>query len=136
MTSRVRVTWFARIIVGVVFAVNVWCALSFILDPGSYTGAFELEGLPGRLVVQSFGILFLMWNATYPPVLVDPLAQRTLFRVILIQQIIAVVGETWLALSLPAGHPIPWTTALRFTVFDAISFIAMGCVYLIVEKEN
>ncbi|HWQ84677.1 MAG TPA: hypothetical protein VN363_08930, partial [Anaerolineales bacterium] len=76
--------WLARTAVGLVFAVNVYCALVFIFQPQNYAGGFELSGTSGEIIVQSFGILFLMWNATYPPVLLHPHTQRTLFGVILV----------------------------------------------------
>ncbi|CAG0947911.1 hypothetical protein ANRL1_04700 [Anaerolineae bacterium] len=128
--------WLARIAVGIVFAVNVWCALVFIFDPGSYVGGFELNGLPGRIIIQGFGILFLMWNATYPPVIFDPRTQRTLFVIILIQQAIGVIGETWLWLSLPSGHSALAATALRFIVFDGIGLIAMGFAFVMLRHTG
>lgn len=132
--GRRRTVGFARIVVGIVFAVNVWCALVFIFDPAPYAGGFELSGLPGRIVVQSFGILFLMWNATYPPVLFDPLRQRTMFAVVLVQQAIGVIGETWLLLTLPPGHFALQATGLRFIVFDGLGLIAMGIAYMLLRK--
>src|SRR5690606_38201296 len=62
-------TWFARGAVGLVFAINLSCALAFITYPENYAAGFELSGVPGVVVVRAFGILFLMWNATYPPVI-------------------------------------------------------------------
>src|SRR5262245_29039461 len=111
---QARVTWVARAIVAGVFAVNLSCAISFILQPEQYASAFEIGGLPGYTMVRALGILFLMWNATYPPVIVDPRSHRTLFAVVLAQQLIGLAGETWLWLALPAGHTALWTTGLRF----------------------
>jgi len=125
----------ARISVGAVFAVNVWCALAFIFDPETYAPGFELTGVQGRVIVQSFGILFLMWNATYPPVLFDPTAHRTLFGIVLIQQAIGVVGESWLALTLPPGHPALWATAWRFIVFDGIGLGVMALAYGLLRRQ-
>jgi hypothetical protein len=58
----------AQFIVGMVFLINISCAIAFIFQPNQYMGGFELDGIQGRLVVQAMGILFLMWNVTYPPV--------------------------------------------------------------------
>ncbi len=126
-------SWFARFAVGLVFAMNVACALSFVLQPQNYSVAFELSGLSGKIVVRAFGILFLMWNATYPPVLVQPNTQRTLFAVILAQQAIGVVGETWMWLELPAGHPALQATGLRFIVFDGLGLLVMGAAYVLMR---
>ena len=95
---------------------NIACALEFILRPELYSAGFEVSGVAGRVIVQSFGILFLMWNATYPPVIWQPIKQRTLFAVILLQQLIGFVGESWLYLNLPAGHEALRATGL--TVYD------------------
>lgn len=129
--------WFARVALGCVFIANISCAVSFILHPQNYTGSFEINGVSGEIIIQSFGILFLMWNATYPPVLLRPNAQRTLFSIILAQQVIGLVGETWLMLELPAGHPALYATGLRFIVFDGFGLVimAMAFVYLILSTR-
>ena len=54
----------ARIAVALVFALNVQCAVSFVLWPGAYAGGFELEGVPGAAAGRGLGVAFLMWNAT------------------------------------------------------------------------
>ena len=119
-----------------VFVMNVACALEFILRPGLYVGGFELSGEVGRVIVQSFGILFLMWNAAYPPVIWRPEKQRTLFAIILIQQWIGVVGESWLYFSMDASHAALRTTGLRFMIFDGIGLILMGVAFLILFNRR
>lgn len=121
--------WTVRLVVGVVFFFNVTCALAFIARPGDYAPAFEVSGVPGETLVRGMGILFLMWNATYPPVLVRPDRQRTLFAVILAQQAIGVVGETAMWATLPPGHPALWATGLRFILFDGAGLVAMGLAF-------
>lgn len=128
-------TWLARAAVGIVFAVNIWCALSFILHPQTYSRNFELTGLPGEIVVQSFGILFLMWNATYPPVILRPNTHRTLFSILLVQQCIGLVGETWLLFKLPAGHPELSATGVRFIVFDGLGLFMMGAAFIFLRAS-
>ena len=123
--------WFARAVVGAVFVVNIWCALAFILDPDAYVGGFELVGVPGRIAVQSFGILFLMWNATYPPVIWDPARHRLLFVVVLAQQAIGVIGEVALWATLPAGHDTLLATGLRFLRFDAAGLLLMAVAFVL-----
>ena len=110
--------WVARIAVGAVFLMNVQSALLFILTPGRYVAGFELAGVPGETAVRGLGIAFLMWNATYPLVVWDPRKHRTLFGVVLAQQFIGLVGETWLLLTLPAGHGALAAGVSRFIVFD------------------
>lgn len=125
----IRTAWFARLVVGAVFAVNVWCALVFILQPEQFVAGFELQGVAGLVLVQGMGILFLMWNATYPPVLYDPRKYITLFAVLLVQQLIGVVGETWLWLSLPPGHANLSASGARFIAFDAAGLAAMSIAF-------
>ena len=131
-----RTLWLARITVGAVFLMNVSCALAFILQPESYSPGFEVAGVPGRIYVQGLGILFLMWNATYPLVIFHPIRYRALFVVVLIQQAIGFAGETWLWLTLPAGHSPLRATGLRFIIFDGIGLITMAEAYWLLRKSK
>jgi len=131
-----RTLWLARIIVGAVFLMNVSCALAFILQPELYSPGFEVAGVPGMVYVQGLGILFLMWNATYPLVIFYPIRYRALFVVILIQQVIGFAGETWLWLTLPAGHSPLRATGLRFIIFDGIGLIAMAVTYWLLMRHR
>jgi hypothetical protein len=121
--------WLIRLVVGAVFFFNVTCALAFVIHPDRYAPAFEVSGVPGRVLVRGIGILFLMWNATYPPVLVRPCRNRILFAVILVQQAIGVAGETWMWATLPPGHAALWATGLRFIAFDGAGLVGMGLVF-------
>ncbi|HEY45188.1 MAG TPA: hypothetical protein G4O14_00240 [Anaerolineae bacterium] len=127
--------WLARFVVGVVFILNVSCALAFLLRPDRYAPGFELSGVQGRIMVQAMGILFLMWNATYPLVVIDPQRYRTLFAVVFTQQAIGVVGETWLLASLPVGHPTLWATGVRFIVFDGLGLAGMGILFWLLGRR-
>jgi hypothetical protein len=108
---------------------NVSSALAFLFQPDRYAPGFELSGVQGRVMVQAVGLLFLMWNATYPLVIFHPGRFRALFAVVLAQQSIGVIGEAWLLISLPESHDALWATGLRFTVFDTLGLVAMGIVY-------
>ncbi|MFV9675087.1 MAG: hypothetical protein ACNYZI_06875 [Anaerolineales bacterium] len=131
-----RTLWLARITVGAVFLMNVSCALAFILQPELYSPGFEVAGVPGMVYVQGLGILFLMWNATYPLVIFHPIRYRALFVVVLIQQAIGFAGETWLWLTLPAGHSPLRATGLRFIIFDGIGLITMAGAYWLLRKSK
>ncbi|KPK90230.1 MAG: hypothetical protein AMJ88_16455 [Anaerolineae bacterium SM23_ 63] len=133
--SRPSLLWLARFVVGVVFILNVSCALAFLLRPDRYAPGFELSGVQGRIMVQAMGILFLMWNATYPLVVIDPQRYRTLFAVVFTQQAIGVVGETWLLASLPVGHPTLWATGVRFIVFDGLGLAGMGILFWLLGRR-
>jgi hypothetical protein len=130
MERRHRLSlWLARLVVGTVFFFNVTCALAFVAQPDRYAPGFEVSGVPGRVLVRGIGILFLMWNATYPPVLIRPDRNRTLFAVILAQQAIGLAGETWMWATLPASHAALWTTGLRFIAFDGAGLAGMGLAF-------
>jgi len=128
--------WLARAVVGLVFFFNVTCAIPFIAWPDRYAPGFEVSGVPGQALVRGMGILFLMWNATYPPVLVRPEHNRTLFLVILAQQAIGLAGETWMWAALPAGHAVLRNTGLRFIAFDGAGLVGMGLVYWLLQRRG
>lgn len=128
-------TRIAQFTVGVIFFINVSCAVVFILQPQNYMGGFEISGDQGRVIVQALGILFLMWNVTYPPVILDPIKYKTLFKIILIQQAIGLIGESWLMTTLPDGHAALRATGLRFIVFDGLGLVFMGLAYLLIIKK-
>ncbi len=120
-----------RLAVGVVLALNVSCALAFILQPGLYVHGFELSGVPGQVAVRGMGILFLMWNVPYAWLLVQPRLDRSLFAIVLIQQSLGVVGETWMYLMLPGDHAALRATGLRFILFDAGGLVVMLAGFLL-----
>jgi len=130
MNRRHRLSrWLARLVVGAVFFFNVTCALSFVAWPDRYAPAFEISNVPGQVLVRGIGILFLMWNATYPPVLARPDRNRILFAVILVQQAIGLAGETWMWATLPPSHAALWATGLRFIAFDGAGLVGMGLAF-------
>ena len=133
---RILSIWIARGLVGIVFALNLGCAFSFLAQPERYAPAFELEGTQGRIVVQAFGLLFLMWNATYPPVLLRPRAHLTLLGVAVVQQTLGLAGETWLWSGLPSGHLALWNTGLRFIVFDGAGLALLGIAFMLLKATD
>ncbi|GAP13027.1 hypothetical protein LARV_00768 [Longilinea arvoryzae] len=128
--------WFARLAVATVFALNVSCALLFIFQPQNYTGGFEVSGVAGEAVVRGYGILFLMWNVPYLLVILQPQRHKTLFGVVLAQQAIGVLGESWMWLALPPGHAALSATGLRFIFFDGGGLIWMGAAFLGLRTAN
>lgn len=131
-----RAVLIAKLSVGVVFAWNVQCAIRFLMEPGSYAPGLELSGVTGQAVVQAVGILFLMWNVTYLPVLVDPRIHRTIFAVVLVQQVIGLVGESVLSYSLPPGHEVLMGSLARFIASDAIGLVLMGAAYVYLRVSD
>lgn len=119
----------ARVAVAIVFALNVQCALQFVLMPSSFAAAYELSGVAGEAAVRGLGVAFLMWNATYPAVIASPRRFHSLYIVVLVQQAIGLFGETAILLSLPAGHDVLAASILRFIAFDATGLAFMAAAF-------
>lgn len=129
-----RLDWIARIAVGAVFAMNVWCALDFIINPSAYAPAYELTGVAGQAAVQGLGVAFLMWNVTYPLVIARPSTHLTLYAVVLAQQVVGLVGETVISLSLPSGHTTLAAALERFIVCDGAGLLVMALAFVLVRR--
>lgn len=119
--------WACRVCFALVFIVNIQCALSYVVMPESFTGGFQLSGIPGVVAVQGIGVAFLTWNATYPVFIVSPLRFKTLGIVVVIQQIIGLVGESVILLDLPSmGYAQLAESISRFILFDALGLVIMA----------
>ncbi len=125
--------WLARLALIVVFFFNVSCALAFVVRPAAYAPGFEVSGVVGEVLVRGIGILFLMWNVTYPLAIWDPWRCRWLFLIVIIQQAIGLTGETWMLLALPAGHAALATTGWRFVAFDGGGLVAMLVTFTLMQ---
>lgn len=112
-----------------VFAINVQCALSFVLFPSSYVAGFQLSGWTGNVAVQGLGVAFLMWNCTYPPFIASPRRWPVLGGVILAQQAIGLLGETTLYLQLPTEAAALHASIGRFMAFDAVGLLVMAAAF-------
>ena len=118
--------WACRAAFALVFAVNVHCALSFAVDPASYTGGFELTGVAGEAATRGMGVAFLMWNCTYPLVIWRPARHRALAGVVLAQQVVGLAGETAILAGLPADHAALAGGIMRFVAFDGFGLAVMA----------
>ncbi len=134
-TSRAAV-WFARLAVGGVCLANLSAALPFLLAPARYAAAFELSGEVGIALVRGIGVLFLMWNVAYPPVIAAPQRNRLLFALILVQQLVGILGEGWIAVALPAGHAALRATGSRFLLFDAGGLAVMALAFALLHRRK
>ena len=131
MTRQAKASvWAVRIAFAVVFFLNVQCAVQFILWPGSFAGSYELSGVAGEAAVRGLGIAFLMWNCTYPAVIIRPERFKALGVVVLVQQAIGLVGETLLSVSLPGGHAILQGGISRFALFDGLGLVLMLATFI------
>jgi len=127
--------WLARLALAVVFFFNVSCALAFIARPEAYAPGFEVSGVAGEALVRGMGILFLMWNVTYPLTIWHPWRYRRLFLIVIVQQAIGLAGETWMLLALPPGHTALTATGYRFVAFDGGGFVAMLVTFALMHER-
>lgn len=132
MTARVatsRSARFAAIAVraayALVFIVNVRCAWGYIVDTSAYLPSFDASGEVAVVVLRGLGVAFLMWNATYPAVVWDPVRFRALGVVVLVQQVIGLVGESWIYGGIPAAYPALRETIRAFITFDGFGLAVM-----------
>jgi len=108
-----------------VFILNVQCALQFIFLPYNFMWAYELDGVSGRVALQGIGVAFLMWNVTYPIVIFNPAKYMMVYGIVLIQQLVGFVGESYLLTTIPLEHYILRESIIRFIVFDGAGFVMM-----------
>lgn len=123
----------ARLCFAFVFVVNVQCALGFVLTPEAYMGAYELTGVSGRVAAQGIGIAFLMWNCTYPAFIAAPRRFTALGVVVLVQQAVGLIGESFIRITLPAGHELLASSIDLFITFDAVGLVLMGASFAFLQ---
>lgn len=128
--------WATRICFALVFAINVQCAVQFVVNPAGFMGGFGLSGPEGQLAVAGLGVAFLMWNATYPLFIWQPTRFAVLGAVILAQQIIGLAGETALYLQLGSFTAVAGPAILRFICFDGAGLVLMGAAFAVFCKSR
>lgn len=134
--SRDARRWIARALIGLVFAWNVQAALAFIAWPSSFAWAYELGGVPGEAAVRGVGVLFLMWNVPYAPALWHPVRYRLALVLAWTMQLVGLVGETLILVSLPAGHATLGYSVLRFILFDAAGLVLLAIAWWLTWRET
>lgn len=121
----------ARILIVLVFASNMYCALSFFITPGAFTDAYQLSGEGARAAIAGIGVAFTMWNVTYLPLIVFPYRFKVLFVVVLVQQIIGLAGEAWIYQGLGLSQAILASSIMRFIIFDAIGLVLLLIAFVL-----
>ena len=135
-----KAAWIARVAVLAVFILNVMCAIQFILEPVRYATAY---GLPGTqeagAMVAGLGVAFLMWNVTYPAVIVSPTRFRVLYVVVLTQQLVGLVGESCILANLVGaglGGGLMAAGIIRFVAFDAGGLVVMLVAFILLVRAE
>lgn len=116
---------FPRVLIFLVLAMNLQCALTYIFNPLPYVAPFELSGEPGRAAVIGIGILFVMWQVPYTFALAHPLRNRRSLLEAVLMQAIGLVGENLLLRSIPSEHLMLRASILRFIIFDAAGLLLL-----------
>jgi len=124
MKTNVKI-WLARTLILVVTFFNLECAISFLANPAAYAPAYELTGEIGSAMIQSLGLLFIMWNVPYVVAIIHPVKHKLSLIEAATMQGIGVVGETLLLLGFPGGHPILASSVIRFIEFDGGGFLLL-----------
>ena len=130
-----RRIWAARLLIAVVVAWNLQCALVFLFNPGAFAPGFELAGIPGEAAVRGFAILFVMWNVPYLVALWQPLRHHLSLWEALVMQIVGVVGESLILAFIPFEHSILRSSLLRFIIFDAAGIVCLIGAVLLARKS-
>ena len=122
-----------RICFCVVFLINIQYAFSFVIFPETYVSSFQLSGVEGVAAVRGLGVVFLMWNATYPAFIASPGRFVPLGWVIIAQQIIGLLGESFILSSVVSlsGYEVMASSILRFIVFDGTGLVVMAVSFLL-----
>lgn len=134
MVSRRWWMWGVRVAVGVVCGWNLTAAIPFVLDPGRYQAGFEVAGVGGAALVRGLGIVFLMWQVPFLPVILDPARYRVCLACLPAMQAIGLAGESWMLATLPVGHAALRATGWRFILFDAAGLVILAAAMAVVKK--
>jgi len=133
---RQRITLrLARLLIVIVLAWNVQCALAFIIAPDAYAAGFELTDAPGGAAVRGMGVLFLMWNVPYAVAFSHPLRRRVSLYEALAMQTIGLLGESFIYLTLPAAHVLARASIVRFIAFDGAGVVLLALAVVLVRRE-
>ena len=128
--------WIARGLIAIVTAWNLQAALVFILRPERFAPGFELTGESGAVAVRGTGILFLMWNVPYLVALWHPRKFRLALKIALAMQLIGLVGESLILITLPDGHALLSTSIIRFIIFDGGGLILLLGAFWILNRNT
>jgi hypothetical protein len=128
--------WAARLLIAIVVALNLQCALIFLLNPGVFAPGFELSGIPGEAAVRGFAVLFVMWNIPYLVALWNPQRHRLSLWEALVMQTVGVIGESLILFSVPAGHTVLHASLVRFIAFDFAGLVMLTGALCLLNKKK
>jgi hypothetical protein len=131
MGRESRWVWVMRVGVAVVCGWNLTAAIPFVLAPADYIASFEVTGVGGEALVRGMGILFLMWQVPFVPVILEPARHRACLVCVLVMQAIGLAGESWMLSGLPTGHAALRATGWRFVAFDGAGLVILAAITVV-----
>jgi len=134
--SKVWQVWAGRILIGVVLFLNLDAAISFMVSPSLFVGAFSLEGVPGEAAIVGTGILFLMWQVPYILATLNPIRHRVSVFEALVMQSVGFIGESLLWMKLPETYRILRSSILRFIIFDGVGVLLIIIAIVLTKKKR
>lgn len=131
-----RKLFLARVLVSLVLFLNLQAAVFFFIFPQRYVPSFQLSGDTGPFVIQSMGLLFLMWTVPYFFAAINPIKYQVALVQAVIMQIIGVAGESLIYLHLPEKLTILKLSLQRFILFDSAGVLLLITAFLLVRLQN
>ena len=128
--------WLVRGLIAIVTAWNLQAALVFLLWPERFASGFELTGIPGTATMRGTGILFLMWNVPYLVALWHPWKYRLALGIALAMQLLGLIGESWILITLPASHLVLRNSISRFVTFDSSGLILLLIAFFMGKQRT
>lgn len=125
----------SRLLYLAVFISNMICIVSFVINPSDYIDSYQLNGSAGaEAAVIGMGIAFAMWNVTYPFYIFSRKNDKKLGLIIIVQQIVGLLGETYIKLGLGNEHTVLISSIDRFIIFDAGGLILLIIGFILINK--
>jgi hypothetical protein len=129
------VIWIIRLLIALVFASNIYCAIQFVVNPSGYTQQFDLVGEAGIVVIRSLGILFIMWNVPYAIAIYQPYRYSVALISALLMQLIGFMGETWIYFSIQ-NLVNTRSSILRFMIFDFAGLLLLLVAFALLFNKR
>jgi hypothetical protein len=129
------VIWIIRLLIALVFASNIYCAIQFVVNPSGYTQQFDLVGEAGKVVISSLGILFIMWNVPYVIAIYQPYRYSIALISALFMQLIGFIGETWIYFSIQTLVNTK-SSIMRFMIFDFAGLLLLLIAFVLLFKKR
>ena len=129
------IIWIIRLLIALVFASNILCAIQFFVNPSGYIQQFDQIGEAGIVVIRSLGILFLMWNVPYAIAIYQPYQYSVALISALLMQLIGFVGETWIYFSIQ-NLVNTRSSILKFMIFDFAGLLLLLVAFALLFNKR